>query len=313
MTPYIGCDYARARVESLVDGELAMDQQVAVESHVRWCRTCAARIEDLQLIGQSIRRRTAAQHADPELECRLRGAATQVLGRVGVERRQAVLTRLREQLTDLRLVLPAAGATLAVVLAIGVALAVLQWTSVEVRAESLAARIEMMGSPGSELNPLRPDNRGWVEERFGRYLDSNHAGGHSLARAALDSTPIVLATPGPSESSFTLSLVVGRDGRVIDYYILSAAGTEADYEAAVQAAVQQSRFLPAQMPSGRTVAVMQVQMLVFSSVQAPDLGLEALLPPAPLPPVQRGADVSVPHQELPVSSQLRQPGPSPTA
>ena len=55
MTPYVGCNYAQERLEGLLDDELSVDEQVLVESHVRWCRTCAARIEDFQLIGTSIR------------------------------------------------------------------------------------------------------------------------------------------------------------------------------------------------------------------------------------------------------------------
>ena len=55
MTPYVGCEYARERLEGLLDNELSVDEQVLVESHVRWCRTCADRIEDFQLIGTSIR------------------------------------------------------------------------------------------------------------------------------------------------------------------------------------------------------------------------------------------------------------------
>ena len=55
MIPYLGCDAAREMLEAFVDGELAMADQVAVESHLRWCRTCGARVEDLRVIGASLR------------------------------------------------------------------------------------------------------------------------------------------------------------------------------------------------------------------------------------------------------------------
>jgi anti-sigma factor RsiW len=55
MMTYVGCEYAREHLDAFVDGELSVDEQVAVESHLRWCRTCAARVEDMQLIGNSIR------------------------------------------------------------------------------------------------------------------------------------------------------------------------------------------------------------------------------------------------------------------
>src|SRR4029434_6023143 len=36
MTLYVGCEYARERLEGLLDNELSVDEQVLVESHVRW-------------------------------------------------------------------------------------------------------------------------------------------------------------------------------------------------------------------------------------------------------------------------------------
>jgi hypothetical protein len=310
MTAYIGCDYARARLESLVDGELAMDEQVAVGSHVRWCRTCAARIEDLRLIGDSIRRRSALLRGGDGFDPRVQAVEAGVIGRVCAEHDQALLTRLREQLTDLRLVLPAAGASVAVMLAIGVALAVLQLTSVEVP-ESLAARLEAMGSPGSERNPLRPDNRGWVDSRFGVFIDSNRVGGISLPRALVDGGGMMLAGFGPSESSVTVGMVVGRDGRVVRYEIRGTPSAEAGYEAAIDAAVQQALFAPAQLPSGRPVAVELVHQFVSVSVSAPDLGPGALLP-LPIEPVQQGA-MARPHDERPAQPEARPRHASPTA
>ena len=71
MTPYVGCEYARERLEGLLDNELSVDEQVLVESHVRWCQTCAARIEDFQLIGTSIRvgspRQSRVRAVEPSL------------------------------------------------------------------------------------------------------------------------------------------------------------------------------------------------------------------------------------------------------
>ena len=63
MIPYVGCEYAREHLDAFVDGELSVDEQVAVESHLRWCRTCAARVEDVQLIGDSIRLGSLAPRA----------------------------------------------------------------------------------------------------------------------------------------------------------------------------------------------------------------------------------------------------------
>ena len=55
MIPYLGCEHARELLEGFVDGELVMADQVALESHLRWCRACAARVEDMRLIGAAMR------------------------------------------------------------------------------------------------------------------------------------------------------------------------------------------------------------------------------------------------------------------
>ena len=148
MTPYIGCEYARERLESLLDDELSVDEQVLVESHVRWCRTCADRIEDFQLIGTSIRVGPPSVSRVSEVEPALSAVYSRVLMRVRAERDQALNVRVRELFTDMRLLWPALGATMAVLVCLSVAIGVLKSTSSE-RPESLKMRLGAM-YPGSE-------------------------------------------------------------------------------------------------------------------------------------------------------------------
>jgi len=63
MIPYLDCRAAQELLEPFVDGELAVNDQVALESHLRWCRVCAARVEDMQLIGASLRVTSCALRA----------------------------------------------------------------------------------------------------------------------------------------------------------------------------------------------------------------------------------------------------------
>src|SRR5688572_32589564 len=153
MTPYVGCNYAQERLEGLLDNELSVDEQVLVESHVRWCRTCADRIEDFQLIGTSIRSGPPSRPQAREVEPALSAVCSRVLMRMRAERDQAFGVRMREMFTDMRLLWPAIGATMAVLVCLSVAIGVLKSTSSE-RPQSLATRLEAM-NPGSEANPLR--------------------------------------------------------------------------------------------------------------------------------------------------------------
>ena len=51
MTPYVDCVFAQKHLEAFVDRELPVNDEILVESHLRWCTTCAARVEDLQTIA----------------------------------------------------------------------------------------------------------------------------------------------------------------------------------------------------------------------------------------------------------------------
>jgi hypothetical protein len=310
MTPYVGCDYARERLDGFVDGELTIDEQVAVESHVRWCRTCAARIEDLQLIGSALRGRSVMLSAD-RLEPPVNAVYSRVLMRVRAEHEQALGVRVRELFTDMRLLWPALGATAAAVLCVTVAFGVLRSATV-VRAESLATRLDAMANPGTERNPLRPDNNARVDRYFEKYVDSDRAGGISIPRV-LDGE--VFAGIGDEEAMFTMATVVSREGRIANAEMLKSERTGSHAERAMRAteveavldAVRQSRFAPAQTPVGRAVAVNMVWLIVVTTVQTPDPAppastQTAVRPRRLQPPVDAGTVLPVGRQSMRLSS-----------
>jgi len=316
MTPYVGCEYARERLEGLLDNELSVDEQVLVESHVRWCRTCADRIEDFQLIGTSIRVGPPRPLAVKEVEPASSAVYSRVMMRMRAEHDQAFTVRVREMFTDMRLLWPALGATMAVLVCLSVAIGVLKSTSSE-RPSSLATRLEAM-NPGSEANPLRPDNNARVDRYFDKFVDSDRAGGISIPRVMDDGASV--AGIRDEEAMFTMAMVVNREGRITTAELLNSdrGGNKAELHAneAVLDAVRQSRFAPAQTPIGRTVAVNMVWLIVVTTVQIPDAQVVAQAAPVVaarvvartrrLPP----ADPAVP---LPVGRQSSRLIGSPTA
>src|SRR3954471_3205401 len=96
MIPYLGCEVAREMLEAFIDGELAMADQVAVESHLRWCRTCGARVEDMRLIGGSVRMGAARVTLEAEESQALAAVHAEVLMRIGAEHDQSFGVRVRE-------------------------------------------------------------------------------------------------------------------------------------------------------------------------------------------------------------------------
>ena len=67
-----------------------MADQVAVESHLRWCRTCALRVEDMRLIGASVRaRRRRVRPAAEDATRAVAAISPSVLMRMRAEREQS--------------------------------------------------------------------------------------------------------------------------------------------------------------------------------------------------------------------------------
>ena len=272
MIPYVGCEYAREHLDGFVDGELSVDEQVAVESHLRWCRTCGARVEDLQLIGDSIRLGSLAPSADDEEVQTVSHLHASVLIRVRAEEELSLAARFRDMFTDMRLLWPALGATSAVTVGLALALSVLHSTTLE-RPESLATMIDSLAEPGGERNPLMPGNSARVDRLFG-YVDSDRAGGISMPRA-LDDGAVFESIP-EEDATFAVAAVVSRDGRIANYELLNsersgqARNMHPNDVEMLDAAVRQSRFAPAQTPVGRAVAVNMVWLIVMTTVQTPE-------------------------------------------
>jgi hypothetical protein len=274
MIPYVGCEYAREHLDAFVDGELSVDEQVAVESHLRWCRTCGARVEDVQLIGDSIRLGSQAPGADDEEARTVSHLQSSVLIRVRTEEALSFGTRFREMFTDMRLLWPALGATSAVTVGLALALSVLHSTTLE-RPESLATMIDTLSNPGGERNPLMPGNSARRDRLFDRYVDSDRAGGISMPRAADDGA--LFGIIPEQDATFAVAAVVSREGRIANYELLNsersgrqARGNHAIDVEMLDAALRQSRFAPAQTPVGRAVAVNMVWLIVMTTVQTAD-------------------------------------------
>ncbi len=265
MIPTVGCEAVRGWLDGFADGELPVENQVVVETHVRNCETCAARVEDQRALGVYLRHRARRCHQAPETARQLAAMRAQVLAKVGADR--PMLSRWREAMAEGLFVWPALGATAGVALCLCIAFGVLQAASTE-SPESLAAMIESLSDPGSDRNPMRLD-------------------GTFLVPRALDAS-VALEGFGGDEAVLALSTVVSRDGTIATYELLrsgrealtgapgSAAGD--DELAVMLGAVRQSRFAPAQAPGDRVVAVNMVWLLARTTVRASGPGVDLTVP-----------------------------------
>jgi len=289
---HVGCDYVRPRLDAFVDEELPMGDQVLVETHLRWCHTCAARLEDAQIIGASLRvaaraheTAPAAPDVPPEGVSRaLSAMQSEVLARVDSEYEQSFTVRVQELFTDMRLWWPALGATVAVALSVGLASGVWQATSAE-QPTSLAAMIENLADPGSNRNPQRLDATMYLP----RVLDDG---------VALDGAMLAQSSGGSHQDEVVaVAAIVTREGKIGGYELLdqgsnghgltSGDATDSDVQGVLHA-VRQSRFAPAQRPGGQVVAVNMVWLFARTTVKASlrpvDLGIPLSRPVLATPP-----------------------------
>jgi hypothetical protein len=226
MIPYLGCEAARDLLEAFVDGELSMADQVAVESHLRWCRTCGARVEDMHLIGASLRAGAQRSTGEPEEVRALASVQAEVLTRIRAEQEQSFRMRVREAFEDMRFFWPALGAT--------------------------AALVACLCTAGIVLHAATGDS------------DSMAGVMESTANATRIRTGWVLEGVPEEEAVFALAEMVTRGRRIADYEMLileranvrrrDGSPLTADV-AGLLDAVRQSRFAPPEEPGGRAVAV----------------------------------------------------------
>jgi hypothetical protein len=256
MIPYLGCEAAREMLQPFVDLELPVGEQVVLESHLRWCDTCAARVEDMRLIGAALRLGSAARPVHAEDAGALAAIQSEVLTRIRAEHDQSLPVRFRELFVDMRLLWPALGATAALAVCLFAVTIVNRVARVELP-DSMADRISRLANPGSDRNPLQLDSR-------------------MLAPRPLNEGPALNSILG-EEAVFALAAVVTREGRVGNFELLQSSvresgmrrGTadDSDEISALLDAVRRSRFTPAQTTDG-VVAVNVVWLLARTTVKA---------------------------------------------
>ena len=263
MIPVLGCETTRGMLPGFMDGELSVADQVALEAHLRWCRTCSAHVEDLRIIGESLRLFVPSpSDEDPALDALQAG----VVSRLRVEQDLSWTTYVRHVFDDLHVVWAAVGATVGVFACLLLTVGVIAETDKRA-SDSLAAIMDALGSPGSDENPMLLDNR---------------MSPPRLAMPVLfDDSPELMRIP-KNDAVLALSTVVTREGRIADYSLLPiqpARGGEGrngeyrgdaamthDETSRLLTAVLPLRFAPAQA-GGSPVAVNMVWLLARTTVK----------------------------------------------
>lgn len=276
MIPYLNCAAAVDRLEPFVDGELSVDEQVALESHLRWCSVCEARLDDMQLIGASLRMRHQRVTAESETSHALAAMRSSVLERVRAEHNESMPVVVGQMFADMRFLWPALGATAAVLACVVAASGVFNAATGLEQRDSLAGLIDMLANPGSDSNP--------------RVLDAGDVTARRLSLPRALEPGHVLDGVAADDVAFAVSAVVTREGRITNSELLLSErslerrrqrAAELDVDApAVLDAVKRSRFAPAHDAQG-PVAVNVVWLVTRTTVKAPAPAQVIRLKPAP--------------------------------
>jgi hypothetical protein len=234
-------------LEAYHDGELPIEQQIAVETHVGECCVCAAEAKSLRMLRDALRA-SAEVTPDVDVDASLASMSGAVISRVKAERHESLPARIGRMFEDLHLVWAALAATTATAACAAIVAGVLYFAPAE-RNDSLAGVMAAFASPGSDRNPM--------------LLDKNI----NLPRFELEPVmPTIPGIKGEPDIALTMSGVVTQDGRVVFPSLLSSPYSSADDRRLIDA-LSTTRFEPATR-RGSPVAVNFVWLLERTTVRA---------------------------------------------
>lgn len=244
------CADVREHLEAFYDGELTIDQRVAIQNHLSDCVACSLAAEELTAVGASIREfaaRIATRTSDEPMRMTAR-----VIERLGVEEQFSVKSQVVALFQDMHLVWAGLGATVATMICVIGSASVLHAANQQ-QPGSIASVISILANPGSNENPMRLNY-------------------DMMAPQVVAATP--LETSG-EDGEYALSAVVSREGRVQGIAVINQPHT---MNASVNAMLHDAykvQFAPAKT-RGDAVAVSMVWLVANTTVKGRFDDMEAL-------------------------------------
>ena len=287
MNPY-ACGDARARLEAFYDGELSIDERVAIQQHIGDCSSCSAAAGELVDIGATLRDLAAVVTEEHRVE-EFRMSAD-VIDRLTVEEAFSIRAQVGEWFQDMHLVWAGLGASVATAICVIGSASVLHAANQE-RPNSMARVIAVLASPGSNDNPLRLNYE------------------MMAPRAASDAS---IEMSG-QDAEYALSAVVSREGRVQGVAMINEPADRSGINAMLNEAYRM-KFAPA-TARGDAVAVSVVWLLTNTTVIGRHDGdmtalrqaLRMRTTPAPIAPLPIPAEAVI-EDPKPAATPLMKPG-----
>ncbi len=268
------CAAVRRRLSAFHDGELDIDERVAVQTHLQGCARCAADAQEVRDLGEALRAAATARIEAAGAD--FSGLAASVVSRQAAARSESLGGRIGHAFEDLHFVWAALGATGATIACVAIIIGL--YFAIPKSPESLAAVFAALASPGSNENPVSIDRL-----------------------MALPSTKpddpmwnTVSDTDAEEDLVLLMDVLVSKEGQVRNIKLLNTndqaarAETAARREAirALSNAILNARLQPARDMSGVPLAVNVVWLYAHLTVRAkvpaelrtPGRALSLLLP-----------------------------------
>lgn len=233
------CADVRDRLEAFHDGELTIDERIAIQQHLAECASCSHAAGELESLGNTLRSLAVAVDSETEPS----NFATHVLERLRVEESFSIRAQLVDWFQDMHLVWAGIGASVATLICIIGSASVLHAANQE-HPNSMARAISVLASPGSNANPLR--------------LNYEMMAPRAVTDAAIEMSE--------EDVEYALSAVVSREGRVQGVEMINQP---VDHRPGVNALLNEAyrvQFAPAQA-RGDAVAVSMVWLVANTTVK----------------------------------------------
>lgn len=248
------CTDVRERLEAFNDGELSVDERIAIQNHLEDCVSCHLTAQEIDAVGRSLRDMAAdTVERLPEEPLQI---SSRVVERLRVEEEFSIRSQVAVLFQDMHLVWAGLGATVATMICVIGSASVLHAANQQ-RPDSLASVISILANPGSNENPLRLNYE------------------MSAPRAVTDAA-IKMAE---EDGEYALSAVVSREGRVQGVEVINQSPPANKTRAAVNAMLNEAyrvQFAPA-TARGDAVAVSMVWLVSNTTVKGRhDGGMQAL-------------------------------------
>ncbi len=268
------CRDVRERLESFHDGELSIDDRVAIQEHLGQCGACNMAAGELAELGARLREFSAVVTEHQSVEP-LR-ISSNVVERLKVEESFSIRAQVTDWFQDMHLVWAGLGASAATAICVIGSASVLHAANQE-RPNSMARVIAVLASPGSNDNPLR--------------LNYEMMAPRAATDAAIEMSG--------EDAEYALSAVVSREGRVQGVEMINEPADRQGVNAMLNEAYRM-KFAPA-TARGDAVAVSMVWLVTNTTVKGRhDETMESLrqalrlrttpapIAPLPMPPHAAG-------------------------